>query len=527
MGSNGEPRRFPTLPGAFLEFFVRSCRCIPLGLLALGLAHPSGLARAGNAEWMPSERLHPDTPFDEPVSDISVGPSAEPVSVWEAQGDIWWAQWSSECKCWTTPMPLHPDSRIDEFPRLSIGGDGVPWVVWSRLISFEVGFALLSSRFMDGIWATPDTVIGQSSPSDIYDLHAVTSTDSWVAIHKVSSQHANQQMIFVFHYESGRWVERGVLSGMIGAGHYDMQPSVTVDATGRIWVGWRHQSPGPSFTPYVARREAGQWSAPEPLPLPGNPPELTALADGVGVVWSAYLDVSDRLDVAFRSWNGQWGPLEIISGPDGYYDDDRIPDVASVDGMGPVVIWVAGPRSQPTHMDVVAVHRVAGTWTAEEVISIPDSVELAQDKYARVTLGPDGTAWACWSRLGPWPQSIDEDLWFARGKLYGATAAVDQGSLQQNDPSGFLSVIRAYPTPSSSSVFFDLEMTRESSIDVDIFSSTGNLVRRLHSGSLTPGRHQITWDGRNGWGRAVGSGQYFYRIESGLHVDSGKIFLVR
>jgi hypothetical protein len=60
-----------------------------------------------------------------------------------------------------------------------------------------------------------------------------------------------------------------------------------------------------------------------------------------------------------------------------------------------------------------------------------------------------------------------------------------------------------------------------------IFDARGMLVRRLVDATLGAGPHVRTWDGRDDAGRAVPSGTYLYRLESGGEVQARKMLLMR
>jgi hypothetical protein len=44
---------------------------------------------------------------------------------------------------------------------------------------------------------------------------------------------------------------------------------------------------------------------------------------------------------------------------------------------------------------------------------------------------------------------------------------------------------------------------------------------------LTPGRHSVTWDGRNDEGRQLPSGLYVVRVEAGDQVHTAKVTLLK
>ncbi|KPJ52526.1 hypothetical protein AMJ39_07625 [candidate division TA06 bacterium DG_24] len=63
-------------------------------------------------------------------------------------------------------------------------------------------------------------------------------------------------------------------------------------------------------------------------------------------------------------------------------------------------------------------------------------------------------------------------------------------------------------------------------VTLAIYDIRGALVRRLVSGTLSPGPHQVVWDGRDGRGREVGSGVYFCRLEAGAFRDTRRMVLL-
>jgi flagellar hook assembly protein FlgD len=46
-------------------------------------------------------------------------------------------------------------------------------------------------------------------------------------------------------------------------------------------------------------------------------------------------------------------------------------------------------------------------------------------------------------------------------------------------------------------------------VRINVYDLAGRRVRSLFSGFQTPGRHQVTWDGRNESGGTLGNGIYF------------------
>ncbi|MEZ4651373.1 MAG: FlgD immunoglobulin-like domain containing protein [Candidatus Eisenbacteria bacterium] len=53
------------------------------------------------------------------------------------------------------------------------------------------------------------------------------------------------------------------------------------------------------------------------------------------------------------------------------------------------------------------------------------------------------------------------------------------------------------------------------------------MIRRLESGPLDPGRHEIRWDGRDMQGHAAANGTYFCRATWNGEVVFGQMQLIR
>jgi flagellar hook assembly protein FlgD len=72
-----------------------------------------------------------------------------------------------------------------------------------------------------------------------------------------------------------------------------------------------------------------------------------------------------------------------------------------------------------------------------------------------------------------------------------------------------------------------LSTSEPSAVEVAIFNSQGQEVRRLARGERIAGAHALAWDGRNDAGSEAQSGVYFYRITAGDLTKSGQLVLAR
>ena len=72
-----------------------------------------------------------------------------------------------------------------------------------------------------------------------------------------------------------------------------------------------------------------------------------------------------------------------------------------------------------------------------------------------------------------------------------------------------------FPNPSAGEVVIRFSLTDNSHTELSIFDSNGKMVRRLLAGDLiSSGEYEIIWDGRDGTGRELEGGIYFWKLES-------------
>lgn len=91
-----------------------------------------------------------------------------------------------------------------------------------------------------------------------------------------------------------------------------------------------------------------------------------------------------------------------------------------------------------------------------------------------------------------------------------------------------LTVFQNNPNPFNPSTEIQFYLPKESSVTLDVYDVAGNRVIRLIDREIRPrGLHRVGWNGRDANGRAVSSGVYFYRLESGKLGLSRKMVLLR
>ncbi len=78
--------------------------------------------------------------------------------------------------------------------------------------------------------------------------------------------------------------------------------------------------------------------------------------------------------------------------------------------------------------------------------------------------------------------------------------------------SGTLEMTSPHPNPFRDGTAFGISLARAGVVSVRVLDIQGRFVRTLQDGVAPPGRLEWTWDGRDGWGRDVGSGVFLVEV---------------
>ena len=86
----------------------------------------------------------------------------------------------------------------------------------------------------------------------------------------------------------------------------------------------------------------------------------------------------------------------------------------------------------------------------------------------------------------------------------------------------------AAPNPFNPRTTIRYSVAGPSPVFLRIFDLSGALVRNLINGKTQgPGWFSVDWDGRDQKGRAVSSGVYLYRFETGDYTETRRLTLIR
>lgn len=83
-----------------------------------------------------------------------------------------------------------------------------------------------------------------------------------------------------------------------------------------------------------------------------------------------------------------------------------------------------------------------------------------------------------------------------------------------------------YPNPFNPVTSIKYDLAETSQVRMDIFNVKGQLVKTLLNQEMLAGTHSVIWDGKDGQGRSVSSGVYFYRMSLPNKVLTNKMLLL-
>jgi glucose/arabinose dehydrogenase len=83
-----------------------------------------------------------------------------------------------------------------------------------------------------------------------------------------------------------------------------------------------------------------------------------------------------------------------------------------------------------------------------------------------------------------------------------------------DSPNAF-ALMQNYPNPFNPSTDIEFSTQGSGTVTLAVYDLLGRHVRTLVNGVVPAGTHSVRWDGRDSQGKPVGSGVYFYRLETG------------
>lgn len=121
--------------------------------------------------------------------------------------------------------------------------------------------------------------------------------------------------------------------------------------------------------------------------------------------------------------------------------------------------------------------------------------------------------------FGGFDTAMRNDVW-ALEDLSGTSTAVTPAARAA-------SLLPNHPNPFNPNTTIRFEMAARGDAALRIYDARGRAVRTLFAGVAGAGVTSLTWNGRDDAGRAVGSGVYFYRLETASGALARKMVLLK
>lgn len=93
-------------------------------------------------------------------------------------------------------------------------------------------------------------------------------------------------------------------------------------------------------------------------------------------------------------------------------------------------------------------------------------------------------------------------------------------------------LLNNYPNPFNPETWIPFQLATDSNVTIDIYSSTGQLVRKIGLGNTPAGMYlnkdkAVYWDGRNSSGERVSSGVYYYQLRAGEYSATKRMLILK
>jgi hypothetical protein len=110
--------------------------------------------------------------------------------------------------------------------------------------------------------------------------------------------------------------------------------------------------------------------------------------------------------------------------------------------------------------------------------------------------------------------------------IYGVVEEVTPTAVNEQVPAAF-TLSQNVPNPFNPTTTIAFTLPVSGMAKLSVYNVLGQEIRTLLSGNLAAGNHSVVWNGIDDSGRAVTSGVYFYRLESGPMQMTKKLMLLR
>jgi hypothetical protein len=87
--------------------------------------------------------------------------------------------------------------------------------------------------------------------------------------------------------------------------------------------------------------------------------------------------------------------------------------------------------------------------------------------------------------------------------------------------------IAVYPNPSNGTTNFRFALDNAAHVTLEVYNLAEQLVARIVDNEMGAGIHEVRWNGSASTGKRVAEGMYFYRLQAGNGLITGKLMLIK
>jgi len=195
-------------------------------------------------------------------------------------------------------------------------------------------------------------------------------------------------------------------------------------------------------------------------------------------------------------------------------------DTGSPYGFGGHII-VAGKGQWPNEFpDCYDYNVAANTWTTFPMLN-----QARRNHAGFFVPGTDGTngipgMWVLGGRVGADSPALNMSEYYQ----LTANAVEEQGGVRLVKKTA---LEQAAPNPFSGRTVLRYSLAQSGPVSLAIYGITGQKVRTLVSENASAGTHEVAWDGRDDFGKAVGAGVYFARFAAEKVHSTERITVLR
>ncbi|MBD3224336.1 MAG: T9SS type A sorting domain-containing protein [Caldithrix sp.] len=233
-----------------------------------------------------------------------------------------------------------------------------------------------------------------------------------------------------------------------------------------------------------------------------------------------------RISLDFHAdgwWHSSGNTVMRINPQNGNFTEFRSWDASSevqqfsMNNGGPGGMWDnESAYQQEFNRRVIAPGTVKQNTQYEAPVTTVE-IAIPRNKYAGLTLqkgdrlGLNVNYYNLEEKNSQWACTFDKYS-FANVTLGQATALTDEDDLAMVKT---FALHANYPNPFNQQTIIRYDIPRREKIEICIYNALGQRVRTLVNAQQSKGQYQLWWDGRNGQGRVMPSGIYFYSMKVG------------